>query len=101
MGTDSGVGPHGHNLEELPLMAACGMSPAQVWRSTTLGAAELLGVADEFGSLEPGKRADVVVLDGAADDLEGLAGRVREVYRDGELVAAGGLAVEPGILSPR
>jgi imidazolonepropionase-like amidohydrolase len=101
MGTDSGVGPHGHNLEELPLMAACGMTPEQVWRATTLGAAELLGVEREFGSLEPGKRADLVVLDGAVDDLTHLAGRVREVYRDGELVAAGGLAVEPGVLGPR
>lgn len=101
MGTDSGVGPHGHNLDELPLMAGCGMTPAQVWRATTLGAAELLGVAREFGSLEPGKRADLVVLDGSADDLDGLAGRVREVYRDGELAAAGGLVLEPGVLSPR
>ena len=99
MGTDSGVGPHGHNLEELPLMADCGMTPEQVWRATTLGAAELLGVDRDFGSLEPGKRADLVVLDGSAGELEGLAGRVREVYRDGELVAAGGRAVEPGVLA--
>ncbi len=101
MGTDSGVGPHGHNLDELPLMAACGMTPVQAWRATTLGAAELLKVDHEFGSLEPGKRADVVVLEGTADDLSGLEGRVREVYRDGELVAAGGLTLEPGVLSPR
>ena len=101
MGTDSGVGPHGHNLDELPLMAACGMTPAQAWRATTLGAAELLRVDHEFGSLEPGKRADLVVLEGTAEDLSGLEKRVREVYRDGELVAAGGLALEPGVLSPR
>ena len=82
---------------ELALMAGCGMSPDEVWRSTTLGAAELLGVDREFGSLEPGKRADVVVLDGDPHDLTGLAGRVREVWRDGELVAAGGQAVDPGV----
>src|SRR3954449_6151321 len=35
MGTDSGVGPHGSNLDELGLMAGCGMSPADVWRATT------------------------------------------------------------------
>jgi imidazolonepropionase-like amidohydrolase len=100
MGTDSGVGPHGDNLTELELMAGCGMSPDEVWRATTLGAAELLGVEAEFGSLEPGKRADVVVLDGDPHDLAGLTGRVREVWRDGELVAAGGLAVEPGVRCP-
>jgi imidazolonepropionase-like amidohydrolase len=99
MGTDSGVGPHGDNLSELALMAGCGMTADEVWRATTLGAAELLGVDREFGSLEPGKRADVVVLDGDAHDLTGLAGRVREVWRDGELVAAGGLAVEAGVRS--
>jgi imidazolonepropionase-like amidohydrolase len=101
MGTDSGVGPHGDNLVELGLMADCGMTPEQAWHATTLSAAELLGVAGELGSLEPGKRADVVVLDGDPADLTGLSGRVREVYRDGELVAAGGAVVEPGVVPPR
>jgi imidazolonepropionase-like amidohydrolase len=101
MGTDTGVGPHGSNLGELPLMAGLGMSPEQVWRSTTLEAARLLAVDHGFGSLEPGKVADLVVLDGDATDLTGLAGRVREVYRDGELVAADGAAVEAGVLPRR
>jgi imidazolonepropionase-like amidohydrolase len=101
MGTDSGVGPHGDNLVELGLMADCGMTPEQAWHATTLSAAELLGVADSLGSLEPGKRADVVVLDGDATHLTGLAGRVREVWRDGVLVAAGGATVEAGTIPPR
>jgi imidazolonepropionase-like amidohydrolase len=97
MGTDSGVGPHGDNLDELELMAQCGMTPEQAWRATTLGAAELLRVDREFGSLEPGKVADLVVLDGDPTDLKGLAGRVREVYRDGDLVASRGAVVEPSV----
>jgi imidazolonepropionase-like amidohydrolase len=101
MGTDSGVGPHGENLDELGLMAGCGMTPEQAWHATTLSAAELLGVDGELGSLAPGKRADVVVLDGDPADLTGLSGRIREVYRDGELVAAGGAVVEPGTIPPR
>src|SRR3954467_9421360 len=101
MGTDTGVGKHGTNLGELGLMAGLGMNPEQVWRSTTLEAARLLAVDNGFGSLEPGKVADLVVLDGDATDLTGLAGRVREVYRDGELVAAGGATVEPGVLPAR
>jgi imidazolonepropionase-like amidohydrolase len=101
MGTDSGVGPHGDNLSELGLMADCGMTAEQAWHATTLSAAELLGVADSLGSLEPGKRADVVVLDGDLTDLTGLPGRVREVWRDGELVAAGGATVEAGTIPPR
>jgi imidazolonepropionase-like amidohydrolase len=86
MGTDSGVGPHGTNLEELPLMAACGMTPAQVLAATTSSAAELLGVGDELGRLAPGYRADVVVVDGDSYDLPHLADNVREVWQDGILV---------------
>src|SRR3954469_6479820 len=100
MGTDSGVGPHGDNLTELGLMADCGMTAEQAWHATTLSAAELLGAADSLGSLEPGKRADVVVLDGDPTDLTGLSGRVREVWRDGELVAARGATVEAGAHPP-
>lgn len=90
MGTDSGVGPHGTNLEELPLMAACGMTPGQVLAATTSSAADLLGVGDELGRLVPGHRADVVVVDGDGYDLAGLAGHVREVWQDGILVVDNG-----------
>ena len=69
MGTDSGVTPHGQNLRELPLMVECGMSPAEALVATTRTAAELLGIADDTGTLEPGKVADVVVLAGDALDL--------------------------------
>ncbi len=83
MGTDSGVGPHGTNLEELPLMAACGMSPAEVLAATTSSAATLLGYGDELGRLAPGYRADLVVVGGDAYDLDALTGNIREVWKDG------------------
>jgi imidazolonepropionase-like amidohydrolase len=86
MGTDSGVGPHGTNLEELPLMAGCGMAPSQVLAATTSSAAELLGLGNELGRLAPGYRADLVVIDGDAFDLANLAGNVREVWQDGTQV---------------
>lgn len=95
MGTDSGVGPHGENLGELQLMADRGMSADEVWHATTLSAARLLRVDEELGSLEPGKRADVVVLEGDSGDLSGLAGRVREVWQDGERVVVGGRVADP------
>ncbi len=88
MGTDSGVGPHGTNLDEVALMADLGMSPLDAWVATTSSAADLLGVGEEFGTLEPGKRADVVVLEGSYDDLSGLGERVRSVYQDGVRVSA-------------
>jgi len=96
MGTDSGVGPHGDNLSELGLMADLGMTAAQAWQASTASAAELLGIKEEFGTLEPGKRADVVILEGSASDLVDLRGRVRAVYQDGILVAgAASPAQEP------
>src|SRR5439155_16473015 len=59
MGTDSGVTPHGQNLLELQLMAEGGMTAAQAITATTSVAAELMGLQDELGLIEPGKRAGV------------------------------------------
>lgn len=89
MGTDSGVAPHGQNLRELGLMAECGMSPTQVLHASTLSAARLVGVDDDLGSVEPGKRADLVVVAGDALVLDDLGQRVRAVYQDGALVSGG------------
>ena len=88
MGTDSGVTPHGENLRELELMAELGMSPGEVLKATTLTAAELMGLERELGSLEPGKRADVVVVEGDPFDFKTLPDRVEAVYKDGRLVGA-------------
>jgi imidazolonepropionase-like amidohydrolase len=87
MGTDSGVTPHGRNLAELELMAKGGMTPAQVLAATTSSAAELLGLSGELGTLEPGKRADVVVVDGDPFELATLGDRIAAVVMDGRLVA--------------
>jgi imidazolonepropionase-like amidohydrolase len=96
MGTDSGVTPHGRNLDELPLMVECGMTPAQALHSAALSAAELMGLAHELGSLEPGKRADLVVVDGDPLDVGTLAGRIRRVYQDGRLVHDSGVPALAG-----
>jgi imidazolonepropionase-like amidohydrolase len=87
MGTDSGVAPHGRNLRELELMVAGGMSPAAALVATTKTAAELLGVDGDRGTIEPGKRADLVVVDGDPLDMTELAARVRSVYQEGVLVS--------------
>jgi imidazolonepropionase-like amidohydrolase len=86
MGTDTGVGPHGTNLDELPLMVAGGMTPAQVLAATTSSAAELLGLADEIGTIMPGKRADLVAVAGDPFDLADLKGNIRAVYQAGRPV---------------
>jgi imidazolonepropionase-like amidohydrolase len=86
MGTDSGVGPHGSNLDELPLMAAGGMTPARVLAAATSSAAELLQVADETGTISPGKRADLVAVAGDPFDLASLKHNIRAVWSGGRLV---------------
>jgi len=93
MGTDAGVVPHGTNLEELQLMQNIGMSPTEVLVATTKTAAELMGLERELGTLEPGKRADLVVVAGDALDFTELPCRIERVYQDGRLVVEA--AAEP------
>lgn len=87
MGTDSGVTPHGRNLRELALMAELGMAPGAVLEAATRSAAQLLGVADDRGTLEPGKRADLVLVDGDPFDVATLRERIAGVYLDGARAA--------------
>jgi imidazolonepropionase-like amidohydrolase len=83
MGTDCPVAPHGTNLRELLLMADHGFTPQQALVAATSSAAELMGLQDELGMLESGKRADIVVVEGDALDLASLPERVEVVYKDG------------------
>ncbi|TME94804.1 MAG: amidohydrolase family protein [Chloroflexi bacterium] len=64
MGTDTGVGPHGTNAEELERMVEGGMTPMQAIVATTRTAAECARVAHLTGTLELGKRADLLGVEG-------------------------------------
>jgi imidazolonepropionase-like amidohydrolase len=83
MGTDCPVAPHGWNLNELAHMAANGFTPEQAVVAATSSAAELMGMRDRLGTLEPGKIADVVVVDGDPFDFEKLRDRIEQVWKDG------------------
>ena len=86
MGTDCPVAPHGTNLNELVHMAANGFTAEQALVAATSSAAELMGLQDELGTLAPGKRADLVIVDGDPFDLATLKERVEQVWKDGERV---------------
>lgn len=86
-GTDTGVTRHGRNLDELALMVECGMTPAAALHAATLSAARLLGLDAGIGSIEPGKIADLTIVDGDPFEVGTLAGRIHAVYQSGELVA--------------
>jgi imidazolonepropionase-like amidohydrolase len=64
MGTDAAVYPHGLNARELAVYVKLGMTPMDAIRTATVNAADLLGWSDRAGSLEPGKYADIVAVDG-------------------------------------
>jgi imidazolonepropionase-like amidohydrolase len=63
-GTDAGVSMHGRNADEFELMVQHGMTPAAAIQAATVNAADLLGLGSEIGSLEPGRRADIIAVDG-------------------------------------
>lgn len=64
MGTDTGVGPHGGNARELPLMVEHGMTPMQAIVASTRSAAELLRLDDQLGTITSGKLADLLLVNG-------------------------------------
>ena len=63
-GTDAGVSMHGRNADEFLLMVQHGMDPMSAIVAATVNAADLLGLAAEAGTIEPGKSADIVAVRG-------------------------------------
>jgi imidazolonepropionase-like amidohydrolase len=63
-GTDAGVSRHGRNADEFEMMVKHGMPAAAAIEAATTNAARLLGVEAETGSIEQGKAADIIAVDG-------------------------------------
>jgi imidazolonepropionase-like amidohydrolase len=82
-GTDAGVSKHGRNADEFELMVKHGMPAAAAVRAATVNAADLLGLGTEIGSLEPGKRADLIAVDGDPLADVTVLKRVAFVMKDG------------------
>ncbi len=70
LGTDAAVYPHGRNAEEFHQMVDLGMKPAAALKAGTSADADLLGIADKIGTLEPNKFADIVAVPG--DPLQNI-----------------------------
>ncbi len=82
-GTDAGVFPHGNNALEFKYMTDAGMPAMEAIQSATMGGATLLGVEDQLGSIEKGKLADIIAVDGnPLDDIEVMMD-VQFVMKDG------------------
>jgi imidazolonepropionase-like amidohydrolase len=85
-GTDSGVYPHRFAARQLAYLVRFGLSPLAALRSATIWAAELMGWSDRVGSLDVGRFADLVAVDG--DPLADISILERPV-----VVVKGGIVV--------
>jgi len=91
MGTDAGTpfNIHGDNLRELKLLVDCGFSPMDAIEAGTRIAAQVLGMENQLGTIEEGKLADLVLIEGnPLEDIEILLKRelIRLVIKGGKNV---------------
>lgn len=78
-GSDAVAGAHGRNAEDfIYRVRDIGMDPMAVMKSANSVGAEALGMADEIGSIAPGKQADIIALDG--DPLKDITAVRRVVF---------------------
>ncbi len=88
-GTDTGVSAHGGNAGEFPLMVQAGYTPEEAIRAATVIASEHVELDGQIGTLEAGKQADIVALDG--DPLASI-----EELLDVDFVMKGGRVYKAG-----
>jgi imidazolonepropionase-like amidohydrolase len=87
LGTDSAVAPHRDANKELELMVTKGgMSPRDALIAATEGGPDLLGIASETGTLDPGKSADLIAVEGDPLADPTAVQRVRFVMVRGRLI---------------
>lgn len=82
-GTDAGVYAHGKNWMEFIYMTEAGMPALEAIKCATVNGAELIGIGDKAGTIEPGKWADIVAVEGdPTQDIHAM-GQVRFVMKEG------------------
>jgi len=87
-GTDAGGSParHGFVAREIELMVDNGMTPQAALEASTRVASELLGVQDQVGTIEVGKQADMVLIDGDPHSDIGALKNIWAVFQGGRRV---------------
>ena len=84
-GTDAGVCEYGTAGKQFAFMVKYGMTPMQAIQAATSSAADLLGRADQIGSVKSGKFADLVAITGDPLKDVGLLENVQFVMKDGRV----------------
>jgi imidazolonepropionase-like amidohydrolase len=95
LGTDSAVYPHGLNGHEFGKMVDMGLTPLQSIQAGTVNAADLLGWSDRVGTIEPGKFADIVAVDGDPVANVHVLENVAFVMKGGQVVKTSGAQQHP------
>jgi len=85
-GTDATVYPHGMNAHEFAVMVKLGMTPLASIQAATVNAADLLGWSDRVGTLEAGKFADLIAVEGDPLADVRVLESVEFVMKGGEVV---------------
>lgn len=85
-GTDSAVTPHGENGDEFAMMVEAGMPAMDALVSATITTAEMLDISNDLGTLEPGKLADLIAVDGSPLDDISVMSEVRFVMKEGDVI---------------
>lgn len=91
-GTDLGVCPYGSSPKQFAWMVKYGMTPMQAIQAATSNAADLLGHANELGSIKVGKYADLIAVSGDPLKDISLLERVEFVMKDGKVYKSAGAA---------
>ncbi|NKI98207.1 amidohydrolase family protein [Novosphingobium sp. SG707] len=93
VGTDAGMPgtPHGvSTLHELELLVRAGLTPAQALVAATQTSAKVMRLDGDRGTIAPGKRADILLVDGKPwENIEDIH-KITQVYIDGRLVSGVG-----------
>ena len=85
-GTDAGVQPHGTNWKEFVYMVQYGMPPIETIESATIKTAELLGIESDLGSIDEGKIADLIAVQGdPLKDINSMK-NISFVMKDGVVI---------------
>ena len=82
----SSAASHGKNADELVAMTKRGLTNTEAIRAASTTAAELLGWADQVGSVEPGKYADLIAVEGDPLNDVGILRKVRFVMKGGKII---------------
>jgi len=85
-GTDAAVYPHGLNGREFAVMVKLGLTPMQAIQAATVNAADLLGWSDRIGSIEAGRLADIIAVNGDPTTDVAVLEHPTFVMKDGQVV---------------